>query len=99
MGKRENKVETYLDEQVELIGGVTRKYVSPAREGVADRLVILPGGRIIFVELKTIKGVRSTAQIRERNKMLGLGCESLFIAGKTEVDIFIIRIKQDLPVC
>ena len=41
MGKRENKVETYLNEQVELIGGITRKWVSPGHSGVPDQIVIM----------------------------------------------------------
>lgn len=42
MGVRENKVEKYLDEQVTKLGGITRKWVSPGRDGVPDRIVIKP---------------------------------------------------------
>ena len=40
MGARENKVETYLDEQVTQQGGITRKWVCPRHDGVPDRIVI-----------------------------------------------------------
>lgn len=42
MGVRENKVETYLNDEVESVGGMTRKWVSPGRDGVPDRIVIIP---------------------------------------------------------
>ena len=42
MGNRENKVEKYLDEQVTLLGGLTRKWVSPGVDGVPDRIAVIP---------------------------------------------------------
>jgi len=39
MGVRENKVEKYLDTEVKKNGGITRKWVSPGRDGVTDRIV------------------------------------------------------------
>lgn len=42
MGVRENKVEKYLDEKIKAIGGITRKWVSPGRDGVPDRVVLVP---------------------------------------------------------
>lgn len=42
MGVRERKVENYLDEQVTSSGGLTRKWVSPGRDGVTDRIVFAP---------------------------------------------------------
>lgn len=41
MGVRENKVETYLDRQVRILGGLTRKWVSPGRDGVPDRILLI----------------------------------------------------------
>lgn len=40
VGIRENKVEKYLDKEVTKLGGITRKWVSPGRDGVPDRIVI-----------------------------------------------------------
>ena len=42
MGVRENKVEKYLDEQVTLLGGITRKWISPGVDGVPDRIAFVP---------------------------------------------------------
>lgn len=42
MGIRENKVETYLHQCVTALGGTTRKWVSPGRDGVPDRIALVP---------------------------------------------------------
>ena len=53
MGVRENKVETELDDQVHQRGGLTRKWVSPGRDGVPDRLVVLPTTAEAMIERLT----------------------------------------------
>ncbi len=49
---KESKLEEKFRKMVEQAGGRAYKFVSPGNDGVPDRLVILPGGRIGFVELK-----------------------------------------------
>lgn len=49
---RESKIEAYLKQQVEAAGGMCLKFVSPGTAGVPDRLVLMPGGKMGFVELK-----------------------------------------------
>lgn len=53
---RESDVETYFDWAVQMIGGKTWKFKSPAQRGVADRIVCLPDGSTWFVEIKTKGG-------------------------------------------
>lgn len=48
---RENKIEKYLVSQVNRIGGLCLKFVSPGNSGVPDRIVMFQG-TIVFVELK-----------------------------------------------
>ena len=56
----EKEIESYLVKRVKELGGRSYKWVSPGNVGVPDRIVLLPGGRIIFVELKQ-PGKRPTA--------------------------------------
>lgn len=49
---REKEVERKLREEVKKKGGVALKFVSPGMSGVPDRIILLPGGQICFVELK-----------------------------------------------
>jgi len=39
---RESKIETHLREQIEAIGGLCYKFVSPGRRNVPDRIVLMP---------------------------------------------------------
>lgn len=50
----EKEIETKLKKCIESLGnGVQyRKFVSPGYTGVPDRMILLPGGHVIFVELK-----------------------------------------------
>lgn len=53
--QRESVVEAFLHKRVRALGGHTVK-ISPLEAGVPDRLVMLPGGRMYLVELKTVTG-------------------------------------------
>lgn len=48
----ESRIEKRLKKEIEQIGGKALKFVSPGVTGVPDRIVLLPHGRIIFIELK-----------------------------------------------
>lgn len=49
---REKTIEQHLVKAVKNSGGIAPKLVSPGFDGVPDRLVLLPGGKIGFVEVK-----------------------------------------------
>lgn len=66
---RENQIEAYLRNRVKELGGKAYKFVSPGNNGVPDRLVCLPGGRVVFVELKAL-GKRPTAIQRAQHRKL-----------------------------
>ena len=48
----ERDIEQRLVKAVKAKGGLAPKFVSPGFDGVPDRIVLLPRGRIAFVELK-----------------------------------------------
>lgn len=50
---REKIIEQHLVKAVKNSGGIAPKLVSPGFDGMPDRLVLLPGGKIGFVEVKT----------------------------------------------
>lgn len=93
MGKAENKVEDYLNQEIEKLGGETRKYESPGRIGVADRLCLIPMGILYFVEVKTEDGIEEDWQERERKRMMELGFRAIVVYGKEDVDTFINKVK------
>ena len=49
---REKIIEQHLVKAVKNSGGIAPKLVCPGFDGMPDRLVLLPGGKIGFVEVK-----------------------------------------------
>ena len=49
---KEKEIEQKLVKEVKKKGGICPKWVSPGFDGVPDRIVILPEGKIAFVEVK-----------------------------------------------
>ena len=49
---REKQIERKLVNAVKAAGGIAPKFVSPGYDGMPDRIVLLPGGHIGFVEVK-----------------------------------------------
>jgi streptogramin lyase len=89
----EKEVETYLIKQVEGKGGKAYKFVSPAHRGVADRIVVLPGGAVWFVEVKTDTGRLSPLQEIFRRDITELGCNYVCVYGAAEVDTFLRYVR------
>ena len=88
----ERDIERYLVRRTIEHGGVAYKWVSPGRVGVADRIVLLPGGVVWFVELKTVKGRLSPWQKLFAVDMRRMGMNYIVIRSKGEVDELLQRI-------
>lgn len=72
--ENEKATESYLRDEVRKAGGTAYKFVSPGQTGVPDRIVVLPGGRIFFIELKS-EGRKSTPKQRQQQERLrAMGC-------------------------
>lgn len=63
--RREGHIEQWLGNKVRQLGCLYYKFVSPGNAGVPDRLLVLPDGRVWFVELKDEHGKLSPQQIRQ----------------------------------
>ena len=48
----ESVIESRLRQEAKKRGGMALKFVSPGMNGVPDRIVLMPGGKMAFVELK-----------------------------------------------
>ena len=49
---RERTIEQKFVAVVKAVGGLALKFTSPGFDGVPDRIVLLPGGKVAFVEVK-----------------------------------------------
>lgn len=70
----EKDIEQRLRKTVEKHGGLCLKWVCPGWSGVPDRIILLPGGRVLFCELKRPKGGHlSKLQVWWAKKLIDLG--------------------------
>ncbi len=94
MGSKESKVERQLVEGVKSLGGMTFKFISPGRTGVPDRIVILPGGAVHFVELKAVGGKPTKLQKRMLVKLGRLCVPALVLTGADEVAHYLDNLRE-----
>lgn len=88
----EKDIERFLVTGVKKLGGVAYKFVSPGNAGVPDRLIVMPGGRVYFVELKTDAGYATVLQKRQMERLLRLGCDVNLVRGLDGVKDLLARI-------
>lgn len=83
----ERDVERYLVSIVKAAGGRAVKFNPDAVRGMPDRIVMLPGGVLIWVELKKPKGGRLSEVQRHRHRELRrLGQEVRVVWSKEDAD-------------
>jgi len=86
-GVKEAKVEAELVRRVELAGGVAEKTTVVGSRGFFDRLVVLPGGRVVFCEVKRPVGGRlSPHQIQRIGQYGRLGAEVALVKNTADID-------------
>jgi hypothetical protein len=80
MTQLEKDIEKKLRLMVERHGGLCLKWVCPGWSGVPDRIILLPGARVIFAETKRPKGGKlSKLQRWWRDKLQALGFWSVVV--------------------
>ena len=81
----ERAIEQRLVEAVRKAGGLCPKFVSPGWDGVPDRIVLLPGGKLGFVELKAPGQKLRPLQRRRREQRECLGFRVFVIDGVEQI--------------
>ncbi len=92
----EKQIEARLVKGVKALGGRAYKWVSPGNIGVPDRVVVLPGGHVEFVELKTERGRLSKSQIVQIERLSKLDQHVSVLYGAEEVDRYLKEIANEI---
>ena len=90
----EKDIEKKFKRALEAKGCLVYKFSSPNCRGVPDRIVITTTGKILFVELKTEKGVLSKLQKVQIKKLLAYGQKVFVLYGIQEVEEFVNNIDD-----
>jgi hypothetical protein len=70
---RESFIEAFLLNRIKSLGGLCLKQEWIGTRGAPDRLVILPGGEIVMVELKATGAKPEPHQLRMHERLRALG--------------------------
>lgn len=74
--------------RVKALGGTCEKFTSPGRRSAPDRLITLPGGRVIFAECKSPGKKPTELQAKDHARRRALGCEVYVIDSLETADAF-----------
>ena len=90
----ERDIERYLYEEVKKLGGIAYKFTSPGRRSVPDRICVLPGGVVCFVECKSPGKKPTPAQQREITSLTSRGHLVTYVDSKDKIDKLIFKLKS-----
>ena len=82
---REKVIEQQLVKAVKRMGGIAPKFICPGWDGVPDRLVLLPGGRLAFVELKAPGRSLRPLQEKRKRQLQALGFLVFCVDGVSQI--------------
>ena len=88
----EKLIERKLREAVKAKGGKAYKFTSPANNGVFDRIVLMPGQRIWFVETKSTGKKLTPLQLIFKKEVELLGFETRVIDDQKTLNDFLNEI-------
>jgi hypothetical protein len=88
----EKKIEKYLVMGIERLGGLCVKFPPLFFRGFPDRIVLLPKGLIVFVELKAPGEKPRLIQTKVHHKLKALGFRVEVIDTVEGVDVFILTL-------
>ena len=82
---REKTLEALLARTVKSMGGLAPKFVSPGFDGMPDRIVLLPHGRLAFVEVKAHGKKPRPLQVRRKSQLESLGFSVYCLDDATQI--------------
>lgn len=92
---KEILIEARLIKRVHDLGGICEKVQAIGARGFFDRLVTLPGGRVIFCEVKKPKGgIVSAHQMQRIETYKKLGATVAIVLSEADIDRVL---RADLP--
>lgn len=90
----EKEIEQYLCKAAKRHGGFALKWVCPSWTGVPDRIIILPNGRIGFIETKAPGKVPRPQQQLWLDRLRSLGFLAFKADSKQDIDLYLQIIKE-----
>ena len=91
---REKTIEQKFRAAVKTAGGLAVKFTSPGFDGVPDRLALLPGGRMAFVEVKAPGEKPRPLQLSRHKLLRRLGFKVYVLDDESQIGGIINEIQS-----
>ena len=91
----ERTIEQKLAARTRAMGGIAPTFISPGFDGMPDRLVLLPGGRMGFVELKAPGRKPRALQLARHRLLRRLGFKVYVIDEINQIDSVLEEIDHE----
>lgn len=92
----ESAVEKKLKKKIEKLGGLCLKFHPESKSGMPDRLVILPGGQMYWVELKKPGEKARPLQLKRKKQLEALGCKCFIVDSPESLNAFIKEVSDEI---
>ena len=92
---RERQIEQKLVKAVKAAGGIAPKLTSPGFDGMPDRMVLMPGGRIGFVEVKAPGEKPRPLQLSRHRLLRRMGFKVYVLDCAEQIEIILQEIGGD----
>ena len=94
----EKTIEQKLVQAVKAVGGIAPKLVCPGYSGLPDRIVLLPGGKVAFVEVKAMGCKPRPLQLHRHETLRRLGFKVYILDDVADIAPILAEIGVDNPV-
>lgn len=93
VSKKEKTIEQKLVKAVKSTGGICPKFVSPGFDGMPDRIVLLPNGKLAFVEVKASGEKPRPLQLARHKMIRHLGFKVYVLDNERQIGVIIDDIQ------
>ena len=91
----EKQIEAKMGQMLRRRGALFYKFVSPGQPGVPDRIIVMPGGRCVFVELKTEVGRLARIQDWQVDRLRRQGAEVYVVKGWEQAQALVLTLFEE----
>ncbi len=91
---RERAIEQKFVAAVKAVGGLALKFTSPGFDGVPDRIALLPGGKMAFVEVKAPGEKPRPLQLARHRLLRRLGFKVYVLDDESQIGGMIDEIQS-----
>jgi len=92
---REKEIEQQLIRAVRCLGGWCLKWTSPSLTGIPDRMVLLPGGKLAFVEVKAPGHKPRKLQQKRINQLQSLDFKCFVLDSREDISRILEEVIRD----